>query len=174
MICWLSTYEKVCKCDQVPLPEFWAGPGDDTRPKHVLHGEWLLLSFVLVTLRPYLPSTIWTSKSITSWTNSYLSILTTTCTCITNRAVILKKMLLCNFQSMGQHNLSSRSPMHPAAPVALKKVTIMFMISMTNKLTIGDDEQFIWIISCALLGSKCLQVGVNGPMVSTLSTQRGN
>ena len=63
---------------------------------------------------------------------------------------------------------------NPAAPVALKKVTIMFMISMTNKLTIGDDEQFIWIISCALLGSKCLQVGVNGPMVSTLSTQRGN
>ena len=48
----------------------------------------------------------------------------------------------------------------------------MFKTSMADKLTVGDCEQFVWIVFCVLLGSKCLQVGVNGPTVSTLSTQR--
>ena len=31
IICWLSTYRKVCKCDQAPFPDSWLGPGDATR-----------------------------------------------------------------------------------------------------------------------------------------------
>ena len=31
IICWLSTYKEVCKCDHAPFLIFWVGPGDEAR-----------------------------------------------------------------------------------------------------------------------------------------------
>ena len=54
LICWLSTYKKVCMCDQAPFQSFWVGPGDEA----IVSQAWSLglqeilklCSYVIVSL----------------------------------------------------------------------------------------------------------------------------